>query len=337
MSANLRSAGLGSMVADVARMDGAQWLEFARRHAPQLVAALAIVGLAWQAADLTWLLLGLRSSPGAAGGSTITNLNNSAATTVDPNAIARAHLFGTPGAGSNPADPNSLPRAQVNLVLAGTMALNDPEAGFAIVGDNAANAKFYRVGATINGGVRLHSVYVDRVVIERNGTLETLTLPRGPSSAAFAPAPARPIAANPAAENLRRLANASPETINNLLRSQPVFANGALRGFRVYPGRDRQQFVRAGLQPGDLVTAINGTALDDPNRSNEILNTLASSATAMLSVERNGVMQQVNLDMTQLSIPDPASDSASSAANPRGILNGPPPGSRGTPPTSGIE
>ena len=58
------------------------------------------------------------------------------------------------------------------------------------------------------------------------------------------------------------------------MRPQPVFAGGKMRGFRVYPGANRQAFARLGLRAGDLVTAINGTPLDDQDRAQEIFGTL---------------------------------------------------------------
>ena len=128
-------------------------------------------------------------------------------------------------------------------------------------------------------------------------------------------------------DNLRRLAN-NPSTLGNLLRAQPVFVSGALKGYRIYPGRDRQQFARLGLQPGDLVTAVNGTPLDDPNRGNEILNTLISSTNAVVVVERNGVSQQVVLDMTQVNFPEPETDNSgprADAAAPAGTPSAPVP------------
>lgn len=316
-------------------LSGAQLGQLGIRYAPRIVAGLAVVGIAWQAAQLTWLFLA--PTPTAAPIVAVGAPATIAATSVNPQSIADAHLFGVAGAGGGAADPNNLPKSQTSLVLSGTMALEDPEAGFAIVGENTANAKFYRVGAVINGVARLHSVYPERVIIERNGALETLVLPRGiPSNAPMpmarnmAPAPN----ANPVGENLRRLAANNPSALGELLRAQPVFSNGVQKGYRVYPGRDRQQFVRLGLQPGDLVTSVNGSTLDDPNRSSEILNTLTASSTAQITIERNGTNQQLTLDMAQISLPDstpidaPPSGVAPSMRNPNGVPS-PQPGSPG--------
>ena len=57
-----------------------------------------------------------------------------------------------------------------------------------------------------------------------------------------------------------------------------------MRGFRVYPGANRQAFARLGLRAGDLVTAINGTPLDDKDRAQEIFGTLNSSTDARVTV-----------------------------------------------------
>ncbi|MGE0113885.1 MAG: type II secretion system protein GspC [Steroidobacteraceae bacterium] len=314
---------LPGALAQLGTLSGAQWAELGARYAPQIVAGLAVVGIAWQAAQLTWLLVA--SGPTAmapASPAPDAAVPQAAANNINPQSIADAHLFGIATGGSNlAADPNNLPTTQMSLVLAGTMALDDPEAGFAIIGENAATAKFYRVGTVINGGVRLHSVYADRVILDRNGALETLSLPRGMPSAAPAPTARNVVTtSNPVGENLRRIITSNPSALGELLRAQPVFSNGLQKGFRVYPGRDRQQFTRLGLQPGDLVTSINGSMLDDPNRSNEILNTLIASSTAQVTVERNGASQQLTLDMAQISLPDAGSDSSDSSAGNRAPL-----------------
>ena len=88
------------------------------------------------------------------------------------------------------------------------------------------------------------------------------------------------------------------------MRPQPVFANGVQRGYRVYPGRNRQQFAKLGLQPGDLVLSINGTPLDDPQRGMEIFNTIGTSDRVTVTVERNGQSQELTLNTAQIMLPD---------------------------------
>ena len=110
----------------------------------------------------------------------------------------------------------------------------------------------------------------------------------------------------------------------DVMRPQPVFANGKQTGYRVYPGRNRQAFVRLGLRPGDLVTAINGTPLDDPEHGQEIFRTLGSSPEAHVTVTRNGQQQDLVLNLAQVTQEAESIAAAPPGAH-RAIRRNPPP------------
>jgi general secretion pathway protein C len=216
--------------------------------------------------------------------------------------ITSAHLFGTPPVQAAASqDAANAPQTNLPLVLTGIISADDPNNGLAILGENPAAAKVYAVGDNIPGGAKLHSVFDDRVVIERNGKLESLVLPRQTQNG---PAPPPSTSAlqteSPVLDRMRKLITDDPGLMADVMRPQPVFAQGKQKGYRVYPGRNRQAFQRLGLHPGDLVTAINGTPLDDPARGQEIFRTLGSSSEARVTVVRNGQPQDVTLDMAQV-------------------------------------
>jgi general secretion pathway protein C len=159
-------------------------------------------------------------------------------------------------------------------------------------------------------------VLQDRVILDRGGQLETLTLPRQSAPVAAAggiagqqglPGMVTPAAAPPVlppgmagpAQRIQRIATEQPAAIAQVIRQQPVFADGRMRGFRVYPGQSRTAFAGLGLRPGDLVTAINGTPLDDPSRSQEVFRTLSASSEARVTVVRNGRQQDLTLNLAQ--------------------------------------
>jgi general secretion pathway protein C len=223
---------------------------------------------------------------------------------LDLGALVGAHLFGT-AAITPSGDASNAPQTSLSLVLAGVIANSDPSTGIAILGESAAAAKVVLVGETVPGGAKLHAVYPDRVVLERAGALESLLLPQKRTLASAAPAPALP-AQMPTAgdvqilDRMKKLIERDPGVIGDVMRPQPVFAEGKQRGYRVYPGRNRAAFSRLGLRPGDLVTAINGTPLDDPARGNEIFRTLGSSAEARVTVMRSGRQQELTLNMAQV-------------------------------------
>ena len=99
---------------------------------------------------------------------------------------------------------------------------------------------------------------------------------------------------------MRKLITDDPGLMADIMRPQPVFAQGKQKGYRVYPGRNRQAFSRLGLRPGDLVMSINGTPLDDPARGQEIFRTLGSSSEAHITVMRSGQQQDLTLNIAQV-------------------------------------
>jgi general secretion pathway protein C len=305
-SVNERFGRIAS-VALGARADGWQKL------LPLAVSALLVVLLAWQLVQLTWTLLGAGTgvAPPTGAPGVVTP---PPARAVDVATIVNAHLFGeanAPAAGST--DPNAVATSQMPLVLVGTIANTDPALGYAIIGESATSAKVYGVGKTITGGTKLHSVYPDRAILDRGGKLEALMLPKKFQGGGVS-ATALPTADPMLGERLRQLAATNPSAITDILRPQPVFANGQQRGYRIYPGRNRSQFNRLGLLPGDLVTAINGTPLDDASRGMDILQTMNTASAVTMTVERNGESIQVNVNNAQI-----AADAAAAAAQPEAI------------------
>jgi len=105
---------------------------------------------------------------------------------------------------------------------------------------------------------------------------------------------------NASIEHMRRMITEQPSLLADVMRPQPVMDHGRMNGFRVYPGRNRQAFMRLGLRPGDQVTAINGTPLDDRDRGEQILHTLGSSSEARVTVIRGGQQQDLSLNIAQV-------------------------------------
>ena len=205
----------------------------------------------------------------------------------------------------------------MNLVLSAVFASNDPTKGLAIIGESAQSAKVYAVGAIGAAGhetaFRLPGSRHSRSQRPARNAVAAETEHRGHRHHAVRAAAPRP-GGSQFADNLRRIAETNPTAFAEVVRPQPVFANGVQRGYRVYPGRNRQQFAKLGLQPGDLVLSINGTPLDDPQRGMEIFNTIGTSDRVTVTVERNGQSQELTLNTAQIMLPD---------------ANSPPPGRTG--------
>jgi general secretion pathway protein C len=223
---------------------------------------------------------------------------------VDVQKVVSAHLFGVAAAEPGTQDPANAPLSSANLVLAGTIASQDPKHGVAIISDGGPS-KVYSVGDNVSGAT-LRSVYLDHVILDRGGVLETLMLPRQLTGNRPVAAVRRPGGADPrtvaAVDNIRRLVQQDPGILDQVMRTVASYDNaaGKLRGFRAYPGRNRAIFNKLGLKPGDLVTAINGTMLDDPQHSQEVFNTIQTSDHVTVTIERGGQKQDITLNIAQV-------------------------------------
>jgi general secretion pathway protein C len=270
-----------------------RWQALLRTRAPRLATWALALALGVQAALIVTDLAGAgRPARAAAPAAPLRSRF------TDVAAVTNAHLFGVAPVAA-PSDANA-PQTSMPLVLTGIIAANDPQNGLAILGQTAQTAKVHAVGDTVPGGARLHSVYIDRVIIDRNGQLESLVLPRQSSSAAPAPSAASLPTRSPVIERMRKAFTEQPGLIADLLRPQAVMDGDRVRGFRVYPGRNRMAFARLGLRPGDEVVAINGTPLDDQDRGQAILNTLGTSPEARVTVIRNNQQQDLTLNIAQV-------------------------------------
>ena len=179
------------------------------------------------AVELARILIAVVSGPVKSPQPVITgNLQSHPAHTgVNAQAVAAAHLFGAAVADPTTQDPNNAPLSSANLVLAGTIATQDPKRGIAIITDGGPS-KVYSVGENVNGAT-LYSVYLDHVILDRGGTLETLLLPR-----LLAGGPRMPMRrggpearTSEAVENIRRLVQQDPGLLDQVMRTVPSYDN----------------------------------------------------------------------------------------------------------------
>jgi general secretion pathway protein C len=168
----------------------------------------------------------------------------------------------------------------------------------------------YAVGSELADGARLESVFIDRVLIARNGRTETLSLPHtgaGLGSAIAAMAVTSEIAqATDAPTRLREVPDQAP-MFGGALRSQPVVNDdGQLQGLHIISGRGGLGAVAdLGLELTDVVKAVNGKRLDNPADAAAAMEVLASAQSATVLVVRNGREQQLTLDPSRVGAGQP--------------------------------
>lgn len=278
---------------------------------PAVVTTVLVALAAWQLARLAWVFapypdpevgairtLGTAPREGAEG----------QVSEADMNRVAEAHLFGEAAVEAPPVvvqETLDAPDTNLSLELLGTLAADRKEESYALIHERGKETKVYAIGEAVTADAKLHAVYADRVLLERRGKLEALRLPRELTGSA----PRSPSTVSRTRTSQAELSNPSmaamitenASSFTDIVRPQPVFADGQQRGYRLYPGRERRKFAMLGLRPGDLVTEINGTALTDPSKGMEIFQGLGEATSVTVTVERNGQPEVLVLDTSQLS------------------------------------
>lgn len=282
------------------------------RSAPKWLAPwvtlLLAAGIGLLAAKIVWLLVpapAWQPPPPAAGA----NVERNGAQAVDVRALVAAHLFGeaAEAAPDDQPDPVDAPDTTLNLVLKGIFASQLDGESRALIASGRNDEQAYAVGDEISRGTDIYEIYADRVILDRGGRLETLRLEKDKAAVASTSSNTRStntrggsvrrVETSQALLNIRETLLADPSKASQYLRVQPAYNAGKLRGYRIYPGRNRSLFNEAGLRPGDLVTELNGSRLDDPGQALQMLGTLSQATSLSVVILRGGQPQTLNLSL----------------------------------------
>jgi general secretion pathway protein C len=308
-----------SLWTDLRGLDGNQLLAGASRLLPPWISLLLVVVIGWQLAKMFWMFV-----PGTSAGDPVdipASLNISSPSgdsSVDVQSIADAHLFGVASKDDETQQvtptqiTDDLPDTRLtNLLLKGTIASDFPEDSAAIIADGNQEEQVYAIGEPVTSGAKLHAVYADRVVLNENGQLTNLELPKEFPEGTNAPTRRVSRSTQRTAKDTRSIQSVVAQNISKLsdvIRPTPYFVNGQQQGYRVYPGRDRRQFAALGLRPGDLIKDIDGQSLSDPTQAMQIFQSLGTAEQVSVTVERNGQPETIVLKTSQLEMGDKESE-----------------------------
>jgi general secretion pathway protein C len=299
---------------DFSSIEGGNALATMNRVLPPWISLLLVIVIGWQLAKIIWLLVPAPVTDDVIQSPVIIPAASSEASgSADVQIIAANHMFGeatSDAAAATPApvvDDNLSDTRLTNLVLKGTIASDIPEFSVAVIADNNAEQNVYVIGDSIGSGTTLHAVYAERVVLNENGALTNLRLP-----SEFPAGQSRPVrrATNVSrqatrssnTQNLQNVVTENLTKLSDVIRPTPYLVNGQQAGYRVYPGRNRQQFSALGLRPGDLIKDIDGQSLSDPTQAMQVFQSLGTAEQVTVTVERNGQPQTIILKTSQLDL-----------------------------------
>ncbi len=271
------------------------------QRAALIVNLLLLILIAYSVGSFGWMLWTKINTPPVAGAPVAPAPPPAPA--VD---IVALHLFGESSA-EVVIDAENAPETPLKLTLRGVFATEDKGAAYAIIAGPDGKEMSYGLEDELPGGAVLKAVFADRVMLIRNGRSEILSLPKDilayklPPPAAAVPQPmGRATPSAPGAVGIggslrsyRDALRANLRSLAGLVHFGPVQQGGKFVGYSLHPGADPGLFSRMGLQPGDVLTAVNGITLDNPARAPEVLNALTTANDLRLTLLRNGAPRSV--------------------------------------------
>lgn len=279
----------------------------------RLVIALALFWLLYTLAQTTWRVhdaLTWTAPPAPASASAIET-----PVTVDIDALVAAELFGAVDVAAPEVSAEDAPDSTASLKLLGVYAADNELKASAIVEETTGAQSVVFVNEALPGGYgTLKQVFADRIVIDRGGRLETLRMEDLTAQLGNLAGPSEDTGGKPEIRALDKRRDAqvtqslrevrsklqtNPSTLTDVLSVEPSYdkGSGQLLGYKVGPGKDRKLFGRVGLQRNDLVTAINGVALDDPTRALSLLNDLNDAKELTVTLQRGGQPVEIQFSL----------------------------------------
>lgn len=193
-------------------------------------------------------------------------------------------------------DQVNAPKTKLQLQLKGVFTSERDNESSAIVAERGQKGEYYKIGDKLPGGAELAAVYSDRVLLNRNGRLETLSFQddlKGKGFAKVNQPSHKPSAVSPKkfVEVAEKRLIENPANALASVGLKPVQA-GSASGY-VYGGNN-PMLAGMNLKPGDVVRSVNGNPLGDINKDRELLKQLYQEGSLEVEVERDGTSFYIN-------------------------------------------
>ena len=262
-----------------------------------LFTLLVMLGLiAASAAPVVWHWQGDFAAPAAPQDRTAPAQAASTLPPADIDPILALAAFGTPPEVAVDATP--IGETTLALTLLGVVLRSEPAQSRALIA-NAGTSGQYGPGDTITDRAKLVEVATDHVILDVEGTLQTLSFPT-PETADQAQVPVLTGTERLTAAITAQSEPAEPETTQDYidLWRERIIANPGevLTAIGLIPTPEGYVIAeqhdsgvgQAGLRAGDLVKTVNGQAVGNVEQDRQLYDDVAASGMARIEIERDG-------------------------------------------------
>ena len=244
--------------------------------------------------------------------------SKSVASHINVNALVQKHLFGNVEQRvEKPVEVQAARETRLNLTLRGTYAADNKNNSNSIIEDGKGKQEVYFVGDKLKvaGRVYLRQVYLDKVILETNGVMEELRLKDS------LPREAKTVRRNNTVkkssktrvddkrnnQQITRSLNKykkqfqqDPLSLVGLVNYKPKLdTNGNMLGIEISPGKDKRLFTQLGLRRRDLITAINGVSLTNPQDALQLMTDIQSMQELQVDINRGNETVSLMLNMNE--------------------------------------
>jgi general secretion pathway protein C len=262
---------------------------------------ILIIALAYTAAQITWQFVAPASDYTDAGiQASSSSASRGGRNTLD--SVAELHLFGEAAPEIAPVEEIKAPETRLRLVLNGVFASDHPATSMAIIAETGKKDETYFKGDKLPGNAKLHEIYADRVILNRAGKLETLSLKRPEVDIESISGQVEP-----QAEQTER-----PRTVSQVKEQFSTNPIQVLKDTSIRPVNDPEtgkllgytlSYIDArltgsvGLKPDDIITAVNGIPVTNQKEMLSLMQKAGSMTSVNVSVLRNGNPQSLTISL----------------------------------------
>ena len=276
-------------------------LQLVLKKLPTAISVVLVIAGAHVLSHITWALLtddGQPVAPTITASETAQKGSNQQAFRQ----LTSANLFGIAGQ-TKTTKTTKAPETRLNLVLKGVLATVPMTSASAIIarGKNGKE-EIYGIGDKLPGGVTIKEIHPEHILLERNGQLETLRMPKGNSIGKLTRS-----TSTRKSTQISTQGEALKKIRQNIIKNPTSFAeyalpvivreNGKQIGYRLQPQKKGNLLAEMGIEPSDIITSINGIQLDDPKNGISALRKLSTATEVNITVKRNGAEVPLNIKL----------------------------------------